>query len=138
MDLEYVWGYDVTERKRAEHMRINFPEFKHEFPLIDRNLRKEDAHAMAMGLGLKRPAMYDMGYSNNNCIGCVKGGMGYWNKIRKDFPEVFKRRAALEREIGNSCINGCFLDELDPDAGRNNVIMPECSVFCYLAEQEGA
>ncbi len=37
--------------------------------------------------------MYDLGYPNNNCIGCVKGGMGYWNKIRKDFPEVFQKRA---------------------------------------------
>ena len=37
-----------------------------------------------------RPLMYDLGYPNNNCIGCVKGGMGYWNHIRKDFPEVFE------------------------------------------------
>ena len=33
-----------------------------------------------------------MGYNNNNCIGCIKGGMGYWNKIRVDFPEVFEKR----------------------------------------------
>ena len=36
----------------------------------------------------------------NNCIGCVKGGMGYWNKIRRDFPERFEEMAALEKEIG--------------------------------------
>lgn len=138
IDLEYVWGYDVTERRRAAHMIENFPEFKHEFPLIDRNLRKEDAHALAMKLGLRRPLMYDLGYSNNNCIGCVKGGKGYWNKIRKDFPDVFQRRAKLERDLGCSCINGCFLDELDPNDGRGGVVVPECSVFCYLAEQEGA
>ena len=32
--------------------------------------------------------MYDLGYPNNNCIGCIKGGMGYWNRIRKDFPDI--------------------------------------------------
>lgn len=138
MDLAYVWGYDLTETRRAENMRINFPEFEHEFPLIDRSLRKEDAHAMAIQLGLKRPLMYDLGYPNNNCIGCVKGGKGYWNMIRKDFPEVFAKRARMERELGNSCINGYFLDELKPDEGRGKVIIPECSVFCYLAEQQGA
>ena len=76
-------------------------------------LTKEDTHAILNRLGIRRPAMYDLGYQNNNCIGCVKGGMGYWNKIRKDFPEVFERRAKLEREIEHSCIKGVFLDELD-------------------------
>lgn len=78
-------------------------------------------------------AMYDLGYRNNNCIGCVKGGMGYWNKIRIDFPEVFERMAKLEREIGHSCINGIFLDELELGRGRmEDEIIPDCSVMCYL------
>jgi len=78
--------------------------------------------------------MYDLGYSNNNCIGCVKGGMGYWNKIRIDFPQVFKERAELERLIGASCINGVYLDELDPNRGRmEDEIMEDCSIFCQLA-----
>lgn len=79
-------------------------EYNHIFPLIDSNLTKEDAHGLLDRLGIKRPAMYDSGYKNNNCIGCVKGGMGYWNKIRKDFPDVFEKRAKLEREIGATCI----------------------------------
>lgn len=59
--------------------------------------------------------------------------MGYWNKIRKDFPEVFAERAAQEREIGASCINGIFLDELDPNRGKfNDEVMEECSMFCQM------
>lgn len=54
--------------------------------------------------GIEIPAMYKMGYNNNNCIGCVKGGMGYWNKIRKDFPKVFDRMAKIEREVGATCL----------------------------------
>lgn len=132
----YVWGYDVTEKRRADHTVIAMPEFDHEFPLIERGLTKEDCHALCEEWGIRRPAMYDLGYPNNNCIGCVKGGMGYWNKIREDFPAVFKRRAKQEREIGHSCINGVFLDELEPGRGRNNPVVPDCSLACVLAEQE--
>ena len=77
--------------------------------------------------------MYELGYGNNNCIGCVKGGMGYWNKIRRDFPDAFAKMAAAEREIGRSCIKSTFLDELDPNAGREQqMIMPDCGNFCEI------
>lgn len=90
-------------------------------------------HRKADKLGLKRPIMYDMGYRNNNCVGCIRGGMGYWNKIRVDFPEVFARRAKQEREIGHSCINGVFLDELDPTRGNiNDEVMEDCTIACQL------
>ena len=135
-DLCYVWGMDASEKRRAESIIKNFPEFKHEFPLIDKGLSKEDCHALAKEIGLKRPVMYDLGYRNNNCIGCVKGGMGYWNRIRKDFPEVFKARAELEREIGHSCINGLYLDELDPNRGKlEEEVLEDCSIMCYLAKE---
>ena len=125
---------DCTEKHRAESIEETMREFTHIFPLIDRGLTKEDAHGICERLGVKRPVMYDMGYNNNNCIGCIKGGMGYWNKIRVDFPEVFESRAKLERDIGTSCINGCFLDELDPSRGRmSDEIMQDCGIFCELA-----
>ena len=131
----YVWGYDRDEKKRAERVEYAMPESHHIFPLIDYELSKADCHAMCEDLGIKRPAMYDLGYPNNNCIGCVKGGMGYWNKIRHDFPDVFERRARQEREIGHSCIKGVFLDELEPTRGNMNIeIFPECSMACMIAE----
>ena len=133
-ELTYVWGMDCNEYKRAERLKQNFPQVKHEFPLIDKGLTKSDAHGMLLELGIKRPAMYDLGYSNNNCIGRVKGGAGYWNKIRKDFPDVFQARAKMERDIGHSMIKGCFLDELPPDKGNmSEEIMEECSILCQLA-----
>jgi hypothetical protein len=130
----YIWGYDVNEKRRAERVVKSMPEFNHEFPLIENNLTKQDCHAICNRLGLKRPKMYDLGYPNNNCIGCVKGGMGYWNKIRRDFPDVFARRAKQERKIGHSCIKGVFLDELDPNRGNMDTeIFEECGVACYVA-----
>lgn len=137
IELTYVWGFDIDERHRAKRLIEAMTDFKHEFPLIDKQLSKQDAHGILEQIGIKRPVMYDMGYNNNNCVGCVKGGMGYWNKIRKDFPEVFDRMAKLEREVGSSCINGVYLDELDQDKGRmSEEIMQDCNIFCMLGLQE--
>lgn len=135
-DITYVWGFDCNEMHRADRLVETMTQFNHEFPLIDHNLTKQDAHGLLANLGIKRPMMYDLGYSNNNCIGCVKGGMGYWNKIRVDFPEVFDRMAKLEREIGHSCLNGIYLDELDPDRGRmEDEILEDCGIFCMIADK---
>lgn len=129
----YVWGYDVNEKKRAARVVMAMSDFDHEFPLIDHGLTKEECHGIADRLGLKRPVMYDLGYPNNNCIGCVKGGAGYWNKIRKDFPEVFKRRAEEERIIGHSCLKGMFLDELPENKGNMNLeVFEDCTITCQL------
>ena len=137
-ELHYVWGMDLSEKHRAQKLADGMPQANHEFPLIDRQLTKADAHAICAKLGIKRPAMYDMGYSNNNCIGCVKGGKGYWNMIRRDFPKVFESRAKMERQIGNTILHDAdgpiWLDEMDPQAGRmTDEIMEDCSIFCQLA-----
>jgi len=135
----YYWGMDCEERGRSDRLVERMTEHDHRFPLIEQGLIKQDVHAMAVKIGLKRPLMYNLGYPNNNCIGCVKGGKGYWNKIRIDFPEVFKARAKMERDIGHSCLNGIFLDELDPNAGNmQKEIMEDCGIMCEIAMQENA
>lgn len=140
-DLTYVWGFDMQEKNRAEKIVEANSQAKHKFPLIEQNLSKEEVHGLfERTFNFPRPVMYDMGYPNNNCIGCVKGGMGYWNRIRKDFPEVFESRAKLERTVEHSMLkdkNGpVYLDELDSDRGdMNTEIFPECGIMCYLAQK---
>lgn len=141
--LTYVWGFDLKEQARAERTVESNPQAEHEFPLIERYLSKEDVHGLFERLfDFPRPKMYDLGYPNNNCIGCVKGGMGYWNRIRIDFPDVFEKRAMLEREVGHSILkdskgNPIYLDELDPKRGNMNTeIFPDCSIMCYLLAEE--
>lgn len=132
-DITYVWSMDLAEKQRAERLKETMFEFEHSFPLIERNLTKQEAHGICAELGIKRPAMYDLGYNNNNCIGCVKGGMGYWNKIRVDFPEVFESRAKLERQLNSRILKECFLDELDPSKGRmSEEIQQDCNIFYML------
>lgn len=127
----YIWGFDLNEKHRADRLFDTMPNHEHEFPLIENNLIKSDVHGMIGKAGIKRPDMYDLGYPNNNCIGCVKGGQGYWNKIRIDFPEVFKSRCEMERKIGGKIFKEFYLDELPENSGRElKIIVPDCGLFC--------
>ena len=48
-------------------------------------------------------------------------------------PEEFAERAKDERACGASCINGVFLDELDPERGRHEgPICDDCGILCEL------
>jgi hypothetical protein len=130
-DVQYL-GYTLEEQDRAERFCKSFPEVSARFPLIERGLTKADCVGLIERNGIELPAMYRLGYNNNNCIGCVKGGAGYWNKIRLDFPEAFQRMAKLERLLGRSCINGRFLDELDTNVGTHKDLAIGCD-FVYQA-----
>lgn len=133
----HVYGFDAEEIDRVFDFRERNPEIRIKVPLIDRGLTKPDCLALLREEGIELPMMYRMGYRNNNCIGCVKGGMGYWNKIREDFPEVFEKRAKQERMIGHSCIKGVYLDELSPKRGRYES-EPDisCEGLCVDARRE--
>ena len=134
----YIWGFEKSEKEenRAKRMIERYPQYKHLFPLIEANLDKASCMTLIEQAGIKMPKMYELGYNNNNCIGCVRGGMFYWNKIRKDFPDVFEKMAKLEREIGHHALKECFLDELPENAGRDKPIMPQCSIFCGFVNLE--
>ena len=141
-EVEYdgqVFGFEYSKKEinRAIRFGEQYPMSKPLFPLIERKMTKPECLYFLESKGIKRPKMYTLGYGNNNCIGCVKGGMGYWNKIRKDFPDVFQRMSQAERVVGNSCIRNKFLDELDPDAGRElKEIAPDCGNFCDIEFQD--
>jgi 3'-phosphoadenosine 5'-phosphosulfate sulfotransferase (PAPS reductase)/FAD synthetase len=125
----YVWGFEfgAKEENRAKRIVQRQPDKKHIFPLIEAKIDKPAAIKFVQEAKIEIPMMYKLGYHNNNCLGCVKGGMAYWNKIRVDFPEIFERTAKLEREIGAKCLKSYYLDELPPDAGRGQPpLVTEC------------
>jgi 3'-phosphoadenosine 5'-phosphosulfate sulfotransferase (PAPS reductase)/FAD synthetase len=132
----HIWGYTADERdfERAVRFHEQNPGLSNWCPLIDSGLTKSDCLALLERAGIALPAMYELGYVNNNCIGCVKGGMGYWNKIREDFPEVFARRAAQERAIGHTILRRnrqpLYLDELEPGTGRYKAEDIACGPTC--------
>lgn len=129
----FGFEYVPKEINRALRFQDQYPQAKAIFPLIERGMDKPACLHYLESNGIERPMMYKLGYPNNNCKGCVKGGMGYWNKIRVDFPDVFQQMVDAEEDIGASCINGIYLKDLDPGRGKElKVIMPDCGSFCEI------
>jgi hypothetical protein len=130
-----VFGFEFEKKEinRAIRFSEQYPHTNPIFPLIDAKLTKEQCAGMLLNVGIALPTMYTLGFHNNNCKICVKGGKGYMNKMREHFPEDFDRMAKLERKIGRSCIRNKFLDELGQDEGRHEPpILPDCGTFCEI------
>jgi hypothetical protein len=141
-----VFGYTSEEQDRADKFIDNNNHVRLSTPLIDRGMTKGDCLAMLRQAGIELPAMYKLGYKNNNCIGCVKGGAGYWNKIRVDFPQRFEQMARIEEYLGrtickiteNKVTRRVSLRELPVDVGRYEAEPDiECGIACTLAVADG-
>jgi hypothetical protein len=144
-----VLGYTIEEQERLDDFIERNPDRPVIAPLIKEGLTKEDCKAMVIRAGIKLPAMYELGYENANCIGCVKGGEGYWRAIREDFPNQFEELCQVQDEIGEGAyflryrsgpkkdLRFSLRDLPDGPAHRNEKL-PSCSFFCELAEMEYA
>ena len=136
-----VFGYTAEEEDRVERFMDSNNDVKLWSILIEKGLTKQDCLAMIDRAGIELPAMYKLGYTNNNCVGCVKGGLGYWNKIKVDFPEAFNKMAQTERLLGVKILKSkgerIYLDELPVGAGDYPTeVSIECGIFCHMAEQD--
>ena len=136
-----IFGYTKEEGNRVERFLDANSSVNADFILFDEGYTKKDCIEFIKDLNIEIPVMYKLGYNNNNCVGCVKGGMGYWNKIRVDFPDAFNKMAKLERQIGhaiNKDKNGpVFLDDLNVDRGRFKTDLPsDCGFACEWVSTE--
>lgn len=138
-----VLGFDASEEDRFHDFQDRYPDRPARAPLIESGLDKEDCKAMVLRAGIELPFMYRQGYDNANCIGCVKGGEGYFRAIREDYPEQFEELCKVQDELGegsylhrNRKTDVRFsLRDLGDGPVRRNEKLPACSFFCELAEQ---
>lgn len=94
----FGYEFEAKEMKRAKAMRENHPDSKPIFPLVYEMLSKNDCIKILQEQGIRIPRSYELGFNNNNCLktGCVQGGIGYWQKMKKDFPDKFEQMASRE------------------------------------------
>jgi hypothetical protein len=145
-DDVHVFGFTAEEGGRVAKFHKENPDLSADFILHRKGITKAECHRRIREAGIELPAMYRLGYRNNNCIGCVKGGMGYWNKIRRDFPQVFDKMAAQERKMGITILSKrtkgkararLYLDQLDPQLGHYDAEPDiECGVLCIHEQFE--
>lgn len=129
-DDVHLFGFTADEaapfvdpvHDRIANFEANNPDILLEWILRDNGITKQACYQMLLKAGITLPELYLLGYPHNNCIGCVKAtSPGYWNKIRRDFPEKFAIRASQSRELGVRLVRylgeRIFLDEL-PEGAR--------------------
>lgn len=139
----HVLGFTVEEVDRFERFE-DYSGMRGEAPLIEANLTKADCLAMIERAGIELPAMYKLGFNNNNCIGCPKGGEGYWNHVRNVFPDDFVAVSEIQESIGPGSYffrdrktgERFGLKDLKPDAGRHSEPEISCSLFCDASIRE--
>lgn len=103
-DNEYTYqafGFDIDEVKRAKSIKMNHPKTKPIFPLLMFGLQKKDCLDILAEHNIEPPKMYKLGFLNNNCFktGCVQGGIGYWQKIAREYPDKFNTMADMEHKL---------------------------------------
>ena len=139
----HVFGYtaDASDIARAQRMRDNYFELAIRTPLIERGLTKESCLAMIERAGIALPPLYALGFSNNNCIPCVKAtSPAYWALVRKQFPAQFERMTNLSRKLD---VRLCrinderrFIDEIPENYPVTEPLQPDCDFLCHIAEQD--
>ena len=128
------------QNDRIRRMENDNPELNLSWPLRDAGILKRHCLQMVSESGIELPEMYQQGFDNNNCKGCVKAtSPHYWNLTRKYYPEVFAARAKQSRAIGCRLARykgeRIFLDELPANA--NEVVKEDLSCGPQCMPQEG-
>ena len=136
VDDVHVFGLTADEPGRIARFEQANHDMKLEWPLQDHNYTKAKCLARLVQEKIELPAMYSLGFRNNNCLGCVKSTSGfYWNAIRRNFPATFQKRCEQSRELGVRLVRykneRIFLDELPADymaGGLENISCgPDCA-----------
>jgi 3'-phosphoadenosine 5'-phosphosulfate sulfotransferase (PAPS reductase)/FAD synthetase len=157
-----VFGFDIDEPKRAKSMALNHEQANSIFPLLFFGYTKKKCIEIVESNSIEIPITYHLGFHNNNCFqtGCIQGGIGYWQKMKVEYPEKFYDMAKIEHELTDlkgeqvtmlknqtkAAKKGEFKDSLiflvkHPDYPQNICIddkptqkvepLFECNGFCY-------
>lgn len=96
-----VFGFDIDEVNRAKALKLNHSKTNPVFPLLLYGYSKKDCLDIIAQNGIEVPEPYKLGYHNNNCFktGCVQGGIGYWQKIQREYPDKFAAMADMEHYL---------------------------------------
>lgn len=97
-----IFGFEFkkSEMNRALAMSLNYPDSKPIYPLLMMAYNKAKCLEIVTEAGIEPPSSYKEGKSNNNCNKtlCVQGGIGYWQKAKRDEPKKFYSMAKREHK----------------------------------------
>ncbi len=145
----HVFGYSKEEKGRMIRFETNPENSDLEIDWVLEDISEDECHLAIKKAGIKPNQMYLDGFTNANCIGCVKAGnLAYWGKIKEMYPEVYDKRAKQERRV-NATINKdqrkgkprqLFLDEMTEEDYARGMPLKDykfgCGALCSIEEQK--
>lgn len=126
--IAYV-GIDWTEQHRYVRLARRRGEqgWRYEAPLCDPPyITKDTLFRLLADAGIKRPRLYDMGFSHNNCAGfCVRAGAGHFINLLRLMPERYRFHEDLEEEFREQVRAGATILTMTEDGKRTPMTLRE-------------
>jgi hypothetical protein len=92
--------YSQKDRPRLDGIVAAWRPYHVVAPLVDAKIFKEQLIAELESRGIKRPRMYDEGFSQNNCGGfCCRAGHAHFRHLLKTRPEVYADAEEREQHV---------------------------------------
>lgn len=108
-----VLGFSAIEWKRVQRATMHGERdgYTVRFPLIENCISKQMAADFCIAMGIRPPRMYQWS-EHANCLGCRRGGKGYWLAVKENAPEAFERACKREAEYGYTFLKDTTLVQL--------------------------
>lgn len=113
MEIVLVLGFGEKEWQRVQRATMNADRcgYRVVFPLVVEGITKQQCADWSLSLGVRLPSMY-LWSDHANCVGCRRGGKGYWLAVKENRPDVFWAAADREQEFGHTFLKDTSLDRL--------------------------
>jgi hypothetical protein len=100
-DVTLYIGIDWTESHRLIKVEKNWLPYKIVAPLCEEPyITKDEMISQLEKLAIKKPRLYNLGFSHNNCGGfCVRAGQAHFANLLEQMPERYKYHEQKELEI---------------------------------------
>ncbi|QVK19753.1 hypothetical protein KHQ81_15440 (plasmid) [Mycoplasmatota bacterium] len=133
-DTILYFGIDFTEMRRVEPIKQNWSPYKVEFPLVDDVF---DYDFYFQKYDIKRPRLYNLGFSHNNCSGkCFKAGVKHFKLLKDKLPKMFEELMCQERHLQIFVSSYHHIKKLDLDDEDKALLYKELD-DCYMDYFDG-
>lgn len=112
-DIALVLGFGQKEEQRVQRATMNAAKGGYTvlFPIVSDGVTKQQCADWSRSIGVRLPAMY-LWSDHANCVGCRRGGKGYWLAVKENHPAVFYAAADREQAFGHTFLKDTSLDRL--------------------------
>lgn len=104
-------GIDSFEKHRLDRLQERMAPKVYRSLLVETN--KVIEKDFSEQFGIKKPRLYQLGFSHNNCGGfCVKAGLGHFKLLYEKLPERYKYHEEMEQKLNKECNTLPFLRKI--------------------------